>query len=177
MDVPWNACFGCEASGACAPGAGQSLPTIHSPQLPCGSGTCACLLETELLELHDGRVVLAREVVEGDQILSLNDGNLQVQTVANLIFADQPCIEVQHEGGQFVCSESHLLILAGGSSMGAAELDCEEHFLLGSDGLPKAIRNLRRVGRRAVVGWQCLPAHTFICAGIVHHNKAENVNS
>lgn len=98
----------------------------------------------------------------------------EVQAVR--IFSARPCLCVHHAHGTFTCSESHEVLGVRGehgpvARMRACDLVVSD-MLLSREGKHVPIRGITRVAPRPVVLLSLVgPNHTYMAAGVWHHNK------
>lgn len=167
---------GSGGSGQCTQGAGNGLPQPIGPAPLLWQSVCGCLAGNEPILLFDGSEKAASQIDVGDVLLGIDsDGRAAPQTVTGVLRQVQPCMEVVHECGRFVCSLSHILMDSKGNEVTASGLCEDVHELLAEDGTSRRILNLRRCAGQEVFGWNCEPDHTFVSSGIVHHNKRVSV--
>jgi len=167
---------GC-GSGGCGPADdGCQSGGVGAEPSPCApapgpSQTLCCLAAGESVPLHGGGCKLAGEIRQGDIILSLDALRAKSPERVIATFGGlQPVLRVIHEKGEFVCSESHLLVLASDAVRAAGELK-EGDILRAFEGESR-IEAVYPAGEAQVYGWTCEPSHTYFAAGVLNHNKA-----
>jgi hypothetical protein len=160
------------STGLCLAGSSGSLP-MPGPNAynPASSITCACLGHAVQVASASGECILAADVRAGTKILSNINGKHSEECVVHVFHSAQPCIRITHEAGTLICSTSHHMVVADGSTLQADKLSPESTHLLSGEGKPLAIYDVAWVGTHHVTGWTCLPSHTFIAGGVLHHNK------
>lgn len=63
------------------------------------------------------------------------------------------------------------MVAQGGAAIPARCLAPGEDLLTAEDGSPVEILRIVAVGEVEVYGWTCVPDHTFLSGGLLHHNK------
>jgi hypothetical protein len=118
---------------------------------------------------------LASQIGEGDLLLGLGDsGCPTAQTVLSVIRGREKCRQIGYEGGELVCSESHLLCHLGGSWVRAVELTVGD-FLLGETGDGVKILGIEELEEQDVLTFACEPNHNFFASGVLNHNKYKTI--
>lgn len=163
----------CPDERTCYTGAGNSPPPSPGPCM-CAmtrNGVCGCLLSDAPITMVDGTTKLAKDISVGDEIAGLNlDGQPESQRVVNVFSLIQPCVEIVHEKGSFVCSTTHSVIDSNRNQVVVTSLCADVHQLLGENLEPISILSIGHAGAREVYGFNCEPDHIFLSEGLVHHN-------
>jgi hypothetical protein len=79
---------------------------------------------------------------------------------------------VKFTSNEIICSESHPFFIAGGGTLRAPCLEPGD-LLLAENGETIEVVRIKRLGKGAVVGWQCSPDSNFFVSGVLNHNKSQ----
>lgn len=156
------------------PTAGMA-PGYASQNVTCAmtvGGSARCLSGETPVRLWPEGCKVVGELEPGDTLVGPGpDGFMRPQTVQKDISSvTQRCLEIIYEGGSFVSSATHKVALSTGEYSAVADLLVGKHELLGEDGKPVKLLQIKDAGLHQVFAFNCEPDHLFVSQGIVHHN-------
>lgn len=163
-------------SGACGMGRIGCLPTPLSPN-PVGPGVICCVAGELMISMADGSQKAACLVSVGDVLNGVDSqGNPREQVVTAVLAAEQASLEIRHDEGSFICSESHILLTFEGDEVYADKVVPGTRLMAVGNSCT-GVLSVSSLGQGKVYGWTCEPDHTFIAEGVVHHNKVISVDT
>jgi hypothetical protein len=136
-----------------------------------------CVGEGVLVSLPSGESCEARDIKAGDTILGIDPtGAIIPQVVSSVTPSIQPCLSIVAGNSRIVCSKSHLLMASLTDAVTAEELTLGNH-VVASDGTTVEVSQVVEIGNLPVITWVCEPSHTYIAAGLLHHNKVSVISA
>lgn len=161
----------CPGGGPCRTGGGNGLPNPKclTPFMP-GGGNC-CLASGHKITLATGELKDSSEISLGEALLGVQCcRETAIQQVVAVKSFEAECIRVVHNRGEILCTRTHLLLDPSLDAVMASELKAGDK-LVSSEFEEIEITSIEVDQVRQVFAWTCEPDHTFICDGLLHHNK------